>query len=252
LTEIEKNLETLAEQEHKERVYGQGYAGDHRKTAEIDASPYVEMGETYLKFEDGTPFEVWSAVTQQLVRAERSIRWWIGDAIRFGEHKYGEKYAQAIEATGYSYGTLANSVYVAGKYDDFSLRNENCTFRQHEITAPLEPVERAEVLETALVKGWTEKQLREEVRERRTLPANPTQGSVEVLTPPVDTNLVTVEEAEDVEVEDPNAIKEIVRAGAMEFVVEFGDGSRHTVTRGVLLGEGWKKCPNCSGHGIHR
>ncbi len=30
-------------------------------------------------------------------------------------------------------------LWVAGKYDDFSLRKENCPFSFHEIAAPLEP-----------------------------------------------------------------------------------------------------------------
>ena len=134
---------------------------------EIDTSPYVEMGETYLKFEEETPFEVWSAVTSQLVKAEKSIRWWIGDALRFGERRYGETYAAAVEATGYSYGTLANSVYVAGRYPEPSSRNEDRSFRHHEIAAPLEPEERREVLEKAAEGGWTEGELITEVRERR-------------------------------------------------------------------------------------
>ncbi len=41
-----------------------------------------------------------------------------------------------VEATGYSYGTLRNSVYVAEKYEDLSLRNDNCPFSFHEIAAP--------------------------------------------------------------------------------------------------------------------
>ncbi len=148
-----------------------------RVSAEIDTSPYVEMGETYLRFSEETPFEVWRAVTSQLVKAEKSIRWWVGDALRFGERKYGEMYAEAVEVTGYSYGTLANSVYVANKYPQSSLRNEKCTFRQHEITASLEPEERAEVLEKAAEHGWTDGELITEVRERRTLPSAQANGT---------------------------------------------------------------------------
>ncbi len=59
------------------------------------------------------------------------------------------------------------------------------------------------------------------------------------------------EEADDVEKKsDPNAIKQIVRSGVMEYVVEFNDGSRHTVIRSVLLEQGFKKCSCCGGFGV--
>jgi ParB-like chromosome segregation protein Spo0J len=45
-------------------------------------------------------------------------------------------------------------------------------------------------------------------------------------------------------------IERIVRAAAMEYVVEYGDGARHSVVRNVLLEQGWRKCPHCKGHGI--
>lgn len=57
---------------------------------------------------------------------------------------------------------------------------------------------------------------------------------------------------DEVEEEDPNAIKRIVRAGAMEYVVEYVDGSRYTVSRSVLLESEFKKCSCCEGYGVER
>jgi hypothetical protein len=48
----------------------------------------------------------------------------------------------------------------------------------------------------------------------------------------------------------PHVIVRLVRAGAMEYFVEYGDGLRHTVIRPVLLNQGWKKCDCCGGYGI--
>lgn len=56
--------------------------------------------------------------------------------------------------------------------------------------------------------------------------------------------------AQETSEEDPAGIRRIVRAGAMEYVVEFNDGRRHTTTRDLLLREGFKKCSHCSGYGI--
>lgn len=158
----------------------------------LNTSSYVEMGKVHLSFKEDTPFEVWEAVTTQLISAEKSIRWWIGDTLRYGENRYGEKYTQAIEESPYTYGTLANSVYVANKYEDVSLRNEKASFSFHEIAAPLEPKERFELLDKASTQGWTAKQLREEVRDRRILSANLAQeeenGQAMMICPSCDGN----------------------------------------------------------------
>lgn len=56
--------------------------------------------------------------------------------------------------------------------------------------------------------------------------------------------------AQETSEEDPAGIRRIVRAGAMEYVVEFNDGRRHATTRDLLLREGFKKCSHCNGYGI--
>jgi hypothetical protein len=34
---------------------------------------------------------------------EFSVMWWLGNCLRYGERAYGEKYAQAFDATDYAY-----------------------------------------------------------------------------------------------------------------------------------------------------
>ena len=72
----------------------------------------------------------------------------IGDWLVYGEHTYGEMYAQALDATGFSYGTLANQVYVAQRFD-FSRRRENLSFSHHQEVAALPPEEADELLDRA-------------------------------------------------------------------------------------------------------
>ena len=38
----------------------------------------------------------------------QTVQWWIGDALNFGEQRYGEMYTQAIDETGLDYQTLPN------------------------------------------------------------------------------------------------------------------------------------------------
>ncbi len=77
-----------------------------REPNAIETSEYVEITPTRLIFSEDTPWEVYEAVLGRLEQSRRSLMWWIGDALAFGESKYGETYAQAVEATGYATETL--------------------------------------------------------------------------------------------------------------------------------------------------
>ena len=60
----------------------------------------------------------------------RSAGWWIGDWLRFGNAKYGEKYTQAKKITGYDVQTLMNMVWVASQID-VSRRREDLSWSHH-------------------------------------------------------------------------------------------------------------------------
>jgi N6-adenosine-specific RNA methylase IME4 len=91
-----------------------------------------------LHIPEGTSFDDWSALGRTLQQMEKSVMWWIGDWLRFGERKYGETYAQAIETTGYAEGTLKNAKYVAERFSDPSRRRDNLTFGHHQAVAALD------------------------------------------------------------------------------------------------------------------
>jgi len=50
----------------------------------------------------------WIRLMGTLTRLEKAIQFSIGDALNYGNSRYGEKYSQAIEATGLTYQALAN------------------------------------------------------------------------------------------------------------------------------------------------
>src|SRR5690606_31759724 len=60
-------------------------------------------------------FEEWGAALSDLTRVQGNIQWWIGDMLAYGEARYGEKYVQAVEATGYAAQSLMNMVSVAAR-----------------------------------------------------------------------------------------------------------------------------------------
>jgi hypothetical protein len=66
----------------------------------------------------------------------RGCGWWIGDWIRYGNARYGEKYAPAARATGYDVKSLMNMAYVAGRFE-VSRRRAGLSFSHHAELASL-------------------------------------------------------------------------------------------------------------------
>jgi DNA mismatch repair ATPase MutL len=94
----------------------------------------------------------------------RSSQWWVGDLLNIGEHTYGEKYSQALEATGFEEQTLKNYKWVCARVEK-SLRKDNLTFSHHALVASLQPDEQKQWLTLAVNNKWTVAQLREAMHE---------------------------------------------------------------------------------------
>lgn len=104
-----------------------------------ETSGYMEFGFNYLEIDSNTPFEVWLEACERLQSAGKSLQWWMGDALRFGERKYGEKYSQALDLD-YELGALKNMVYVCGRLEK-SRRRDFLSFSHHQEVAKLLPEE---------------------------------------------------------------------------------------------------------------
>lgn len=86
---------------------------------------------------NGEPtFEKWEAFGKTLQFLERTVQFAIGDWINYGEHRWGEKYAQAVDETGNSQGTLRNYAWASGRVN-LSLRSDKLKFNHHVLVAPL-------------------------------------------------------------------------------------------------------------------
>lgn len=115
-----------------------------------------------LVFKDTPTFEQWEQILHfQLGLRDRS-NWWIGDALNYGEAKYGEKYAQAIEITGNELSTLTNNAYVCRAFE-ISRRRENLSFGHHAAAAGLPPQEADRILLQAERERWTRQDVRDAV-----------------------------------------------------------------------------------------
>jgi hypothetical protein len=121
------------------------------------------------------PFESYEMLGAYLGRMNRSCSWWIGDWLVFGEGVYGERFAQAVTATGLSEQTLLNRAYVCRNVSR-EMRRANLPFSVHAEVAPLPPKEQRRWLDRAAEHNWTVKDLRSNMKHRRTDTPPPVTG----------------------------------------------------------------------------
>jgi hypothetical protein len=108
----------------------------------------------------------WIAAGRRLGAIGRCSQWWIGDWIRYGTAKWGEKYVEAARVTGYDVASLRNMAWVASKFD-LSLRSDTLTWSHHVLLAPLEPREQRHWLARANEERLSVADLRIELRSRQ-------------------------------------------------------------------------------------
>jgi hypothetical protein len=118
----------------------------------------------------------WLATGRRLGAIGRCSQWWIGDWVRYGTARWGERYAEAARVTGYDVASLRNMAWVAAQFD-VSLRSDKLTWSHHVLLAPLEPEEQKRWLDRALQERLSVADLRLELkasrggREKAALPA---------------------------------------------------------------------------------
>lgn len=108
----------------------------------------------------------WLATGRRLGAIGRCSQWWIGDWIRYGTVKWGEKYAEAARVTGYDVASLRNMAWVASRFD-ISLRSDKLTWSHHVLLAPLEPDDQRHWLERASEERFSVTDLRLALRALR-------------------------------------------------------------------------------------
>jgi len=117
---------------------------------------------TGLNIQPGLEYREWKELGIMLQILASIIEFAIGDWLAYGEHVYGEMYSQAIIATGKSYQTLANYVWVARAIDPS--RRREIDFGHHSAVAGLEPDAQDAILAQAQEEDWRVWQTRAYVR----------------------------------------------------------------------------------------
>jgi Asp-tRNA(Asn)/Glu-tRNA(Gln) amidotransferase C subunit len=142
---------------------------DTKDMLDIDAESIVAQHGPFVMTTTGViitqepTYAEWSAATVWSQSVEKASPFWIGDLLQWGEAKFGEKYTQALAATGSAIGTLMNIASVAEKVPA-ERRHPDMTFTHHVEVAPLKPDEQTEWLDKAEVENWTSKELRHQIK----------------------------------------------------------------------------------------
>lgn len=144
---------------------------------------YVTETPTGLIFREDTPIDLWGALTERLIRQHKRLEWAIGDALQFGERRYGDTYTAWVEETGLAENTLATIKWVAGKIEPLR-RREDVGWSHHREVAALPPPVQDRLLDEAADKGLT----RWEVRRAAKFEREKLEGTaVDVTGAPVET-----------------------------------------------------------------
>jgi hypothetical protein len=107
----------------------------------------------------------WLSAGRRLGAIGRCSQWWIGDWIRFGTARWGEKYAEAARVTGYDVASLRNMAWVAAQFD-LSLRSDKLSWSHHVLLAPLSAEEQSYWIGKAIDERLSVADLRLELRAR--------------------------------------------------------------------------------------
>lgn len=146
-------------------------------TDALDTTEFVRFEPTRLVLRPDTPFEVWQAVMSKLRDAERSLQFWVGDALVYGEAHYGEAAFADLERQDK---TLANWATVSRGVAP-SRRRESLRFSHHAEVVSLKPEQQTEVLDKAEENDWTVRETREEVERVKQESAEREFGNPEVI-----------------------------------------------------------------------
>jgi len=139
---------------------------------------FFEPTATGLAIIGEPPYEIWEAYGEKLRFVEGALQWLIGDWLNYGEQKWGEMYAQAVDekqaATWRSYKWVSNAIQL-------STRVDNLSWSHHREVANLQPAQQKEYLDLAVLESLTVRELRSRIMIDSKLLPSPFEGKYDVI-----------------------------------------------------------------------
>lgn len=151
------------------------------KTGAIAVNGKFAITPVGLRVLTNPSFEDWCEFGHGLQKLECATQWTVGDWLNYGERRWGEKYAQAIEETPLNHGTLRDYAWVASQID-LSVRTDKLSWWHHRLIATDDytPEQRQELLATAERDGLSvvrfKKYLLEQKRLAQIVENSPREG----------------------------------------------------------------------------
>jgi hypothetical protein len=139
-----------------------GIAGSLQPTRKSSAERIAHPAVSWQPKRDLARHE-WLVVGRHLGGITRCNQWWLGDWVRYGAEKWGEKYTRAAKTTGYDPRSLANMASISAAFDS-SRRRDDLTWSHHGAVAALPEEDQEAWLERAAAEHLSVADLRTELR----------------------------------------------------------------------------------------
>lgn len=127
------------------------------------------VSRTGMELHPGLSKTEWLEVGRKCALIDRANRWWIGDLLNYGEHEYGDTYAEALDLFELKYSALANYKWVAAVFEA-STRVESLEWTHHRNVAALDPESRQYWLQRAEEMKWSERELKVRIKAAKGKP----------------------------------------------------------------------------------
>ncbi len=135
----------------------------------VSASRNYSIDRTGIKFHRELTFDEWKALGMEISPIANSIGFIVGDWCNYGAARYGERYADAMMATGLAYETIRKFAGVA-RCVESGIRNPNLDFTHHVVVAKVkDPEEQRRWLDLADKDAMSVKRLRKSINAGRHL-----------------------------------------------------------------------------------
>jgi hypothetical protein len=116
-----------------------------------------------LALPQGLTYDQWRDTLLAYAKVGKAMQWWIGDALQYGEDRYGEEYAQAASETGYSEESLRGFQWVSSRIPP-AVRRSTLSWSHHQVVAGLRDEDIPTWLIHAEKHNWSVKDLRTATR----------------------------------------------------------------------------------------
>lgn len=113
---------------------------------------------TALVLDEDLGHGAWRQILGRILRLSDSSAWWIGDALAYGEWRYGEKYREVLDALELNYDRARDYAYVSGNVPP-AVRRADLSWSHHRAVAKLVPSDQEAWLARAADEGWSKREL---------------------------------------------------------------------------------------------